>query len=290
MGLAWQEGPLAPGSAGRFLVAEPLPDRLLYSEPLRRRMRVMFDGEWIADSEDVVLLHEPGRYPVAYFPKVDIADGLLRSAAHTSEHQDLGTTQWYVVRHADHEVRRGAWEHTALPAHAGVLADRVAFAWHAMDAFYEEEERILGHASDAYHRIDIRQTSRHLTVHAADRQVAETDRALVLFESGFAPRWYVAREDVAADALAPVDRQTFCPYKGLCSYFDVEGVSRAGWAYLEPYREVDRIGAHVSFEPDKVTITIDGRRLLPEPGQNVVSHGPDRGLTVDEVSISPRHS
>jgi uncharacterized protein (DUF427 family) len=105
----------------------------------------------------------------------------------------------------------------------------------------------------------------------------------VLFESGFAPRWYVPREDIAADSLTPVDRQTFCPYKGLCRYFDVAGVSRAGWAYLEPYREVDRIAGHISFEPDKVTVTIDGRPLHAEPGQHVVSHGPDRGLTVDEV-------
>jgi GntR family transcriptional regulator/MocR family aminotransferase len=33
-----------------------------------------------------------------------------------------------------------------------------------MDAFYEEDERIVGHAADSYHRIDIRQTSRHLVV------------------------------------------------------------------------------------------------------------------------------
>ncbi len=283
MGLAWQQGPLASGSVGRFLAAEPLPRRLLYAEPLRRRMRVRFDGEWIADSEDVVLLHEPGRYPVAYFRKDDVADGVLRSAGHTSEHQDLGTTTWYVVRHGDHEAPRGAWEHTGLPGHADVLGDRVAFAWHAMDGFYEEEERILGHAADAYHRIDIRQTARRLTVHVGDRQVAETERALVLFESGFAPRWYVPRDDVTADALTAVERQTFCPYKGLCSYFDVGGVSRAGWAYLEPYREVDRIAGHISFEPDKVTVTIDGRQLHPEPGQNVISHGPDRGLTVEEA-------
>ncbi|HTU29859.1 MAG TPA: DUF427 domain-containing protein [Solirubrobacteraceae bacterium] len=284
MGLAWQQGPLATGSVGRFLVAEPLPQRLLYAEPLRRRMRVKFDGEWIADSEDVVLLHEPARYPVAYFPKADIAHQVLNPAGRTTEHQDLGPTSWYAVRHGDHESPRGAWEHTALPAHADILAGRVAFAWHAMDGFYEEEERVLGHASDAYHRIDIRQTARRLTVQVGERRVAETDRALVLFESGFAPRWYVPREDVAADALTPVDRQTFCPYKGLCSYFDVAGVSRAVWAYLEPYREVDRIAGYVSFEPDKVTVTIDGGRLHAEPGQNVVSHGPDRGLTVDEAA------
>ena len=52
MGLSWQQGPLAPGAIGRFLVPEPLPERLLYIEPLRRRMRVRFGGAWIADSEN----------------------------------------------------------------------------------------------------------------------------------------------------------------------------------------------------------------------------------------------
>ena len=53
MGLAWQQGPLSTRSVGRFLTPEPLPGRLLFAEPLRRRMRVRFGGEWIADSEDV---------------------------------------------------------------------------------------------------------------------------------------------------------------------------------------------------------------------------------------------
>src|SRR6202030_1821870 len=84
MGLAWQQGPLASGAVGRFLVPDPLPERLLYAEPLRRRMRVRFGGTWIADSDDVVLLHEPARYPVAYFPVGDVADGVLEPGAQTT--------------------------------------------------------------------------------------------------------------------------------------------------------------------------------------------------------------
>ena len=42
MGLAWQQGPLATRSVGQFLVADPRPERLLFAEPLRRRMRVRF--------------------------------------------------------------------------------------------------------------------------------------------------------------------------------------------------------------------------------------------------------
>jgi hypothetical protein len=47
MGLSWQQGPLSSGTVGHFLVPDPLPERLLFAEPLRRRMRG--------------LLHPPGR-------------------------------------------------------------------------------------------------------------------------------------------------------------------------------------------------------------------------------------
>ena len=78
---------------------------MLFAEPLRRRMRVRFGGAWIADSEDVVLLHEPGRYPVAYFPLADISDGALQPSEHTTQHRGLGTTSWYTVRAGGQEPR-----------------------------------------------------------------------------------------------------------------------------------------------------------------------------------------
>jgi uncharacterized protein (DUF427 family) len=142
MGLSWQQGPLAP------------------AEPLRRRMRVRFAGSWIADSEAVMLLHEPGRYPVAYFPLGDIADGALEDGRPATSDRDLGATSWSTVHVGGQSKARAAWQHTELPEYAAELAGRAAFVWRAMDAFYEEDERIVGHAADPYHRIDIRPTSR----------------------------------------------------------------------------------------------------------------------------------
>ncbi len=105
MGLSWQQGPLSPGAIGRFLVPETLPKRLLYAEPLRRRMRVRFGGTWIADSENVLLLFEPGRYPMAYFPETDIAPGTLQRTEYTTRHHELGLTSWYTLRPANGEER-----------------------------------------------------------------------------------------------------------------------------------------------------------------------------------------
>ena len=258
MGLSWQQGPLSPGAIGRFLMPEPLHKRLLYAEPLRRRMRVRFGGTWIADSEHVVLLFEPGRYPVAYFPETDVSPDTLQRSEHNTQHQDLGPTSWYAVRVGEKSAPRGAWQHIDLPTYASELQARVAFAWPAMDGFYEEDERIVGHAADSYHRIDIRQSSRSLVVRHRDRIIADTKRPVVLYESGFAPRWYVARADVDESALTPVEHQTFCPYKGLCSYYDIGDARLALWSYREAYPEVGRISDLVSFEPDIVSVHLDG--------------------------------
>jgi uncharacterized protein (DUF427 family) len=286
VGLSWQQGPLSPGAIGGFLVPEPLPERLLYAEPLRRRMR--FGGTWIADSEHVLVLFEPGRYPVAYFPETDVSPGTLHRTEYTTRHRDLGPTSWYTVRAGEHSTPRAAWQHVDLPPCASELQARVAFAWPAMDAFYEEDERVIGHVADSYHRIDIRQASRSLVVRHRDRIIADTRRPVVLYESGFAPRWYVVRADVDESALTRVEHQTFCPYKGLCSYYDIGDARLAAWSYREAYSEVGRISDLVSFEPDAVSVQLDGTQLRLEPGQAVIPHGPDRDLTVAEAIPASR--
>ncbi len=232
MGLSWQQGPLSGVSVGRFLTPEPLPKRLLFAEPLRRRLRVKFAEEWIADSEDVLLLHEPGRYPVAYFPLDDVRAGVLVGEKPNTRTPTFGDTEWFTVTLGERRETRGAWHYTAPPDYAGEFRGRVAFTWRAMDGFYEEDERIVGHAADLYHRNDIRQSSRHLVVMDGVRRIADTARPIVLYESGFAPRWYVPRQDIDESALIQVDGQTFCPYKGLASYYDVGERKRAAWSYL----------------------------------------------------------
>ena len=283
MGLSWQQGPLSAGAIGRFLVPEPMPKRLLYAEPLRRRMRVRFGGKWIADSEHVLLFFEPGRYPVAYFPENDVSPDALQRTEYTTQHHDFGLTSWYTVRAGERSAPRGAWQYIDLPAYASDLRGRVAFAWPAMEAFYEEDERIVGHAADPYHRIDIRATSRHLVVRDADQVIADTRRPLALYESGFAPRWYVPREDVNESALKLAEGQTFCPYKGLASYYDIGNHKKAAWSYIHAWSEVARVTNLVSFEPDEIDVYLDAEQLHLEPGQAVTAHGIDRGLDPDEV-------
>jgi hypothetical protein len=79
------------------------------------------------------------------------------------------------------------------------------------------------------------------------------------------------------------DHQTFCPYKGLCSYYDIGDARLAAWSYRDAYAQVGRISDLVSFEPDIVSVQLDGIQLGLEPGQTVIPHGPDRDLDVAEA-------
>ena len=155
MGLSWQQGPLGRNRNGQFLVPA-MPERVLYAEPLRRRLRAELGGRTVVRSDDAVLLFEPGRYPVAYFPLSDFTDGALRPTDYRSEHRDLGETAWFEVIGGTRQAARGAWQHVALPGHAAILEGKVALAWQAMDGFYEEDDRMLGHAAGiaSYYDID----------------------------------------------------------------------------------------------------------------------------------------
>ena len=77
-----------------------------------------------------------------------------------------------------------------------------------------------------------------------------------------------------------MEHQTFCPYKGLCSYYDIGDARLGAWSYRDAYPQVGRISDLVSFEPDIVSVQLDGAQLHLEPGQAVVPHGPDRDLDV----------
>ena len=62
MGLSWQQGPLGRNPNGQFLVPD-MSARVLYAEPLRRRMRVELGGQTVVQSETPCSCSSPGAIP-----------------------------------------------------------------------------------------------------------------------------------------------------------------------------------------------------------------------------------
>lgn len=133
-----------------------------------------------------------------------------------------------------------------------------------MDAWYEEDERVFVHARDPCHRVDIRDSSRHVRVFVEGELVADCTRPKLVFETGLPTRYYLPREDVRSDLLEDSERHTGCPYKGTASYYSVRTPTRVVrdvvWYYPDPYAEASAIKDLLAFYNERVKVEIDGAR------------------------------
>lgn len=255
-------GPLSPKPAGKFNFEPPKPGSALYLEPTPKRIRAVVDGETVADSRRAMLLQESGHQPIYYFPPEDVRFDLLEPSAKHTHCPKKGEAAYYSVRVGDREVKDAAWYYPQPIAGAPPIDNLIAFYWDRIDQWFEEDEEVFGHARDPYHRIDIRRTSRSIRISFDGQLLAETDRALALFESNLPARWYLPREDVVAE-LEPSEKTTTCPYKGHASYYSValhdgERVDDLVWYYAEPLLEASAIKGLVCFFNERVDIELDG--------------------------------
>ncbi|HET7682300.1 MAG TPA: DUF427 domain-containing protein [Marmoricola sp.] len=108
------------------------------------------------------------------------------------------------------------------------------------------------------HPITVEPAEGRVTVRYGDRQIAATDRALVLREASYPPVYYVPLDEVDPAVLEPSTHTSYCPYKGDASYYSLhDGDRRAAdavWTYRTPYDAVAGIAGHVAFYPEHVEI------------------------------------
>ena len=106
------------------------------------------------------------------------------------------------------------------------------------------------------HHIEIEPAPAHARIVAPGGEViAESERALLLHETGHAVRAYIPREDISAP-VEPSPKTSHCPFKGDASYWTVAGVENAAWSYEEPKENVAAIRGLLAFYPDRVTVEI----------------------------------
>jgi uncharacterized protein (DUF427 family) len=197
------------------------PERITFVEVHPRRVRALKAGETVVDSERVRLVYRTGRLPRFAFPAEDV--------------------------------------HVASEPEAAVDG-YVTVAWGDVDTWLEEDEEIVVHPRDPYHRIDVLDTARRVVVRVGDEELADTTRARILFEAGLPPRYYLPREDVRMEALMTSEVKTGCAYKGFPVHFDHGSARAVAWSYEDPRRDAEPVRGRVCFyqERPEVELELDG--------------------------------
>lgn len=119
----------------------------------------------------------------------------------------------------------------------------------------------------AGHQITITPTDSHIEITLHGEKLAETDRAVLLHETGMPTRYYLPRQDVRTGLLWPTATRTTCPFKGQASYWSAEVGGEVQddlvWSYESPIPEAEGIAGLMCFYNHRVELTIDGQ---PQPG------------------------
>ena len=212
-------------------------------EPAPRRLRGVLDGEVIFDTQRALYVWEHPHYPQYYVPLVDVDPAAL---------ERLGT---------------------AAQIHGADAEDRppgtVRIKWKALDAWYEEDEKIFVHPRSPFARVDALRSSRQVRIELEGVVLAEASSLVILFETGLPPRRYLDRTALDFSHLVPSDKVTSCPYKGTTSqYWSVRIADELrpdlAWSYEFPTAELAKIAGLVAFFDEKVDTFVDGE-LLERP-------------------------
>jgi uncharacterized protein (DUF427 family) len=114
------------------------------------------------------------------------------------------------------------------------------------------------------HTITITPADQHVEVVVNGVKVAESDRPVLLEETGLPTRYYLPRDDVRTDLLRPTNRETTCPFKGQASYWSLEADGEVHedlvWSYETPIPEAEGITGLMTFYNERVDLVVDGER------------------------------
>jgi len=123
------------------------------------------------------------------------------------------------------------------------------------------------------HTITITPAELHVEVTLDGQKLAESDRPVLLDETGLPTRYYLPREDVRTDLLRPTDTATHCPFKGDASYWSAQVGGQTYedvvWSYEAPIPEAEGITGLMCFYPERVELTVSGER---QPSTQAAAH------------------
>lgn len=114
-------------------------------------------------------------------------------------------------------------------------------------------------------------------------ELADSDDALVLNETGHDPVFYFPREDVQMTSMRCNDHVTHSPHKGWASHYtimrDGKLIEDVAWSFETPLEDCELIAGRIAFYPRHVDVQVS--HAAAEPIRHVPAHDPPYADTTD---------
>lgn len=235
-------------------------------EPVPRRVRAVLGDLVVLDTTRALYVWEWPNYPQYYIPLDDVSADVLLDEDR-DERLRRGRARRHGLRVGERTSPGAAHVYVDSPIEG--ITGTVRFEWAALDAWFEEEERVFVHPRNPYTRVDAIRSKRSVRVELGGLVLAESGSPVMVFETGLPTRYYLDRSDVDFRHLRATATVTECPYKGRTTgYWDVvvgDEVHRdLAWVYDFPTRQLAPVAGLIAFYNERVDTTLDGQEL-PRP-------------------------
>jgi uncharacterized protein (DUF427 family) len=125
----------------------PRPPRV---EPSPARIRVIFAGETVADTQRAMRVLETSHPPVYYIPQGDIRMELITPTQRHTFCEFKGTASYWTLRVGERSVENVAWSYESPTAGFEVIRGYLAFYPGRVDACFVDEEQVTAQEGDFY--------------------------------------------------------------------------------------------------------------------------------------------
>ncbi|CAN5336920.1 DUF427 domain-containing protein [soil metagenome] len=223
-----------------------------------RWVRGMVGDTVVVDSRSqVIVWEEQLPVPRYLFLASDVDATLLVETTppeRLSYHHPNGeVTVWFDIVAEGRTLNHAAWIRADFPDHIGVTWKLGKLSW------FEEAQEVFEHPHDPFVHLDAYPSTRRVTVSSNGVVLADSTRAIFLWETDLPVRYYIPRDDVNLQLLTATDTESVCPYKGFATdYWSTADIPDIAWSYPEPFFPYRNIAEHVAFFSERVDISIDG--------------------------------
>ena len=110
--------------------------------PSEKRVRVEYNGTWVADSTNAVIVHETRATPMYYFPKDDVRMDFLEKTDHQTHCPFKGNASYWSLKVGGGVAENAVWGYEDPDADSETIRGMLSFYPNMVSAIYEGDEEV----------------------------------------------------------------------------------------------------------------------------------------------------